>query len=339
MEILITGGAGYIGSHACVAFLEAGYDVLVLDNLSNASAESLERVHMITGKRVRFVKGDVRDLDLLRSIFTENTIDAVIHFAGLKAVGESVEQPLKYYDNNVCGSVALFGVMAEFDCKKLVFSSTATVYGDPVSVPVTESFPLSTTNPYAASKLMIEGILDDVYKADSGWSIAVLRYFNPIGAHPSGLIGENPNGVPNNLMPYISQVAVGKREKLQVFGDDYSTHDGTGVRDYIHVIDLVDGHLKALNYIEKQPGLVKVNLGTGMGYSVLDMVKAFEKASDKVVPFEVVARRHGDVAQYYADPTLAFELLGWKAELGIDEMCTDTWRWQMSNPNGYGDNE
>lgn len=333
--LLVTGGAGYIGSHTCLLLSEAGFEVLVLDNLFNSSIESLMRVEKITGKSIQFLKGDIRDRNLLRSIFAENSIEAVIHFAGLKAVGESVSQPLKYYDNNVCGSVALFEVMAEFGCKKLVFSSSATVYGDPASVPILESFPLSTTNPYGASKLMIENILCDLHKSDVDWSVAILRYFNPVGAHPSGLIGEDPNGMPNNLMPYISQVAVGKRQKLQVFGADYPTHDGTGVRDYIHVMDLAQGHLSALKYIEKQPGLVTVNLGTGNGYSVLDMVKAFEKASNRAVNYEIVNRRPGDVAQCYADPSYAFELLGWKAELGIEEMCEDTWRWQIKNPNGY----
>jgi UDP-glucose 4-epimerase len=337
--LLVTGGAGYIGSHACLILLEAGFEIVVLDNLFNSSIESLMRVEKITGKSIQFVEGDIRDRNLLRSIFTEYSIEAVIHFAGLKAVGESVIQPLKYYDNNVCGSVALFEIMKEFGCKKLVFSSSATVYGDPASVPILESFSLSTTNPYGASKLMIESILRDLHKSDVDWSVAILRYFNPVGAHPSGLIGEDPNGTPNNLMPYISQVAVGKREKLQVFGSDYPTHDGTGVRDYIHVMDLAQGHLSALKYIEKQPGLVTVNLGTGNGYSVLDMVKAFEKSSNRAVNYEVVNRRPGDVAQCYADASYAFELFGWKAELGIEEMCEDTWRWQSMNPNGYRDNE
>lgn len=337
--LLVTGGAGYIGSHACLILLEAGFEIVVLDNLFNSSIESLMRVEKITGKSIQFVEGDIRDRNLLRSIFTEYSIEAVIHFAGLKAVGESVIQPLKYYDNNVCGSVALFEIMKEFGCKKLVFSSSATVYGDPASVPILESFSLSTTNPYGASKLMIESILRDLHKSDVDWSVAILRYFNPVGAHPSGLIGEDPNGTPNNLMPYISQVAVGKREKLQVFGSDYPTHDGTGVRDYIHVMDLAQGHLSALKYIEKQPGLVTVNLGTGNGYSVLDMVKAFEKSSNRAVNYEVVNRRPGDVAQCYADASYAFELFGWKAELGIEEMSEDTWRWQSMNPNGYRDNE
>jgi UDP-glucose 4-epimerase len=339
--ILVTGGAGYIGAHTCVELLTAGYDLVVVDNFSNSSRESLKRVELIAGKSVEFIEGDIRERDLLRSVFAQFEIEAVIHFAGLKAVGESVAMPLRYYDNNVLGSVALFEVMAEFGCKRLVFSSSATVYGDPASVPIKEDFPLSTTNPYGASKLMVENILRDVSSSDSDWSIGLLRYFNPVGAHISGLIGEDPNGIPNNLMPFVSQVAVGLREKLSVFGGDYDTHDGTGVRDYIHVVDLAKGHVKALKALQKLPypkghkGLVTVNLGTGLGYSVLDMVNAFEKASGKSVPYEIVARRPGDVAQCYADPNYAFEVLGWKAELGIDRMCEDAWRWQSKNPDGY----
>ncbi len=354
--ILITGGTGYIGSHACIELLEQGYSLIVLDNLSNSSIVSLQRAAYISGVNLDsplprhlewedssflFVEGDIRDKPLLRSIFERFDIEAVIHFAGLKAVGESVEQPLMYYDNNVSGSIALFEVMAEFGCKRLVFSSSATVYGDPASVPIREDFPLSTTNPYGASKLMIENILRDVYKSDPAWSIALLRYFNPVGAHQSGLIGEDPNGIPNNLMPFISQVAVGVREKLNVFGGDYDTVDSTGVRDYIHVVDLAKGHVKALEALKKQPdpkghkGLLTVNLGTGRGYSVLEMIKSFEKASGKKIPYEIVARRPGDVAQCYADSSYAFEVLGWKAELGIEQMCQDTWRWQSMNPKGY----
>ncbi|WP_127470659.1 UDP-glucose 4-epimerase GalE [Thiomicrorhabdus aquaedulcis] len=335
--ILVTGGAGYIGSHTCIELLQAGFELVVLDNLSNSSIESLKRVKHITGREIEFIEGDVCDRVLLRSIFTRFSVDAVIHFAGLKAVGESVALPLKYYDNNVSGSVALFEVMAEFDCKHLVFSSSATVYGDPASVPIKEDFPLSTTNPYGASKLMVENILRDVFKSDPDWSIALLRYFNPVGAHESGLIGEDPNGIPNNLMPFVSQVAVGQRECLNVFGDDYDTLDGTGVRDYIHVVDLAKGHVAALRKLMQSPGLVTLNLGTGRGYSVLEMVRAFEQASDKQVAYEIVARRPGDVAQCYADPSIAFEVLGWKAELGIERMCEDAWRWQSKNPNGYGE--
>lgn len=365
--ILVTGGAGYIGSHTCVELLAAGYDLVVLDNLSNSSVESLRRVAGISGvgldldsgstslradfvghglrprndERFTFIQGDIRDRGLLQSVFERFEIEAVIHFAGLKAVGESVAMPLRYYDNNVSGSVALFEVMAEFGCKRVVFSSSATVYGDPASVPIKEDFPLSTTNPYGASKLVVENILRDVFASDSNWSIGLLRYFNPVGAHESGLIGEDPNGIPNNLMPFVSQVAVGLREKLLVFGGDYATVDGTGVRDYIHVVDLAKGHVAALRYLsppypERHKGLVTVNLGTGRGYSVLEMVKAFEKASGKAVPYEIVARRPGDVAQCYADPSYAFETLGgWKAELGLERMCEDAWRWQSMNPKGY----
>jgi len=333
--ILVTGGAGYIGSHTLVELLACGSEVLVLDNLTNASDVSLSRVEEISGKTISFIKGDVRDRTLLRELFSEYEISAVIHFAGLKAVGESVEKPLMYYDNNVSGSVVLFEVMAEFNCKRLVFSSSATVYGDPQSVPIVESFPLSATNPYGASKLMVEDICRDLYKSDASWSIALLRYFNPVGAHQSGLIGEDPNETPNNLMPYVSQVAIGKLKQLSVFGGDYPTADGTGVRDYIHVVDLAKGHVKALDKLQKSSGLVTVNLGTGQGYSVLDMIKAFEKASQKTVPYQIIARRPGDVAQCYADPNSAYQLLDWKAEYGIERMCEDTWRWQSNNPNGY----
>lgn len=335
MMILVTGGAGYIGSHTCVELLAAGYDLVVLDNLSNSSRESLKRVEQIAGKSVEFVEGDIRGRDLLRSVFERFEIEAVIHFAGLKAVGESVAMPLRYYDNNVSGSVALFEIMAEFGCKRLVFSSSATVYGDPASVPITEDFPLSTTNPYGASKLMVENILRDVFTSDADWSIGLLRYFNPVGAHVSGLIGEDPNGIPNNLMPFVSQVAVGQRERLSVFGGDYNTPDGTGVRDYIHVVDLAKGHLAALRALINQTGVLTVNLGTGRGYSVLEMVKAFESASNRPVNYQIVDRRPGDVAQCYADPGTALETLGWKAELGIERMCEDAWRWQSMNPKGY----
>lgn len=334
-KILVTGGAGYIGSHTCIELITAGYNVVVLDNLSNSSRESLFRVEKIVGQSVTFVEGDIRDKCLLAKIFTDYEIEAVIHLAGLKAVGESVLQPLRYYENNVSGSISLFKIMTEYGCKRLVFSSSATVYGNPETVPIREDFPLSTTNPYGASKLMVENILGDVDDSNEQWSIGLLRYFNPVGAHESGLIGEDPNGVPSNLMPFISQVAVGKLDKLNVFGGDYPTFDGTGVRDYIHVVDLAKGHLKALKALQEQSGLLTVNLGTGRGYTVLEMVKAFEKASGKSVPYEIVARRPGDVAQCYADPGYAYEVLGWKAELGIDRMCEDSWRWQTINPNGY----
>lgn len=333
--ILVTGGAGYIGSHTLVELLAFDKDVLVLDNLSNSSQEALHRVEKISGKSISFVEGDIRDRSLLHKLFSEYDITAVIHFAGLKAVGESVEKPLMYYDNNVSGSVVLFEVMAEFDCKKLVFSSSATVYGDPKSVPISEDFPLSSTNPYGASKLMVEGICRDLHKSNPSWSIALLRYFNPVGAHESGLIGEDPNDIPNNLMPYVSQVAIGKLKELSVFGGDYPTPDGTGVRDYIHVVDLAKGHVKALEKLQGSQGLITVNLGTGHGYSVLDMVKAFEKASQKPVPYKIVSRRPGDVAQCYADPSFAYETIGWKAEFDIEKMCVDAWRWQSNNPNGY----
>lgn len=334
MKCLVTGGAGYIGSHTCVELLAAGYELVVLDNLSNASHEALKRVEKITGKTITFIEGDIRSAEDLERAFALGNIQAVIHFAGLKAVGESVAEPVRYYDNNVVGTVRLLEAMEKHDCRRLVFSSSATVYGDPASVPIQEHFPLSATNPYGRSKLIIEDILRDLYQADSRWSIALLRYFNPVGAHASGLIGEDPQGIPNNLMPYIAQVAVGKRKQLSVFGGDYPTTDGTGVRDYIHVVDLALGHLKALEALT-QPRLLTVNLGTGVGYSVLEMVKAFEKASQRAVPYEIVERRAGDVAQCYADPSLAKELLGWSATLGLAEMCEDAWRWQHNNPSGY----
>jgi len=336
MKVLVTGGAGYIGSHTCVLLLEAGYDVVVFDNFSNASKESIARVEALTGKKIILVKGDIRDKAALESVFSNHTIDAVIHFAGLKAVGESVQKPLYYYENNVCGTVTLCEVMAAHGCKSIVFSSSATVYGDPHTTPIKEDFPLSATNPYGRSKLMIEEMLQDLYISDNEWKIVLLRYFNPVGAHESGEIGEDPNGIPNNLMPFIAQTAVGKREKLSVFGNDYDTHDGTGVRDYIHVVDLAEGHLKALEKIEGIDGVLAVNLGTGKGYSVLDMVKAFEEVSGVKVPYEITPRRSGDVAKCYADPSYAKEVLGWEAKRGIEEMCEDTWRWQSKNPDGYG---
>lgn len=335
MKCLVTGGAGYIGSHTCVELLAAGYELVVLDNLSNASREALRRVESITGKKITFIEGDIRSSKDLERAFLAEKIEAVIHFAGLKAVGESVAEPVKYYDNNVVGTIRLLEVMEQHQCRRLVFSSSATVYGDPASVPILEHFPLQATNPYGRSKLMIEDLLRDLYQSDTRWSIALLRYFNPVGAHKSGLLGEDPQGVPNNLMPYIAQVAVGKRERLSVFGGDYLTPDGTGVRDYIHVVDLARGHLKALEALSS-PSLLTVNLGTGIGYSVLDMVKAFEEASGRSIPYEIVERRAGDVAQCYADPLLAQQLLGWKATLGLQEMCEDTWRWQSHNPKGYG---
>ena len=335
MKVLVTGGAGYIGSHTCVLLLEAGYEVVVLDNFSNASRESIRRVEEITGKQVVLVEGDIRNRYDLESVFDSHTIDAVVHFAGLKAVGESVEQPLCYYENNVCGTVQLCEVMGEYGCKQIVFSSSATVYGDPHTTPIKEDFPLSATNPYGRSKLIIEEILRDLYVSDNSWKIVLLRYFNPVGAHASGMIGEDPNGIPNNLMPFIAQTAVGRRERLSVFGNDYDTPDGTGVRDYIHVVDLAEGHLKALEKIGEVEGVLAVNLGTGKGYSVLDMVKAFEKASGKEVPYEIAPRRSGDIAKCYADPSYAKEVLGWEAKKGIEEMCEDTWRWQSMNPNGY----
>ena len=335
MAILVTGGAGYIGSHTCVELLEAGYDIVVFDNLSNSKTESLKRVKEITGKDFTFVEGDILDKVALERAFKENSIESVIHFAGLKAVGESVEKPLYYYHNNVTGTVNLCEVMAKFGVKNLVFSSSATVYGMPDSVPISEESPLSATNPYGRSKLMIEDILRDLYVSDSEWSISLLRYFNPIGAHESGRIGEDPNGIPNNLMPFITQVAVGKLPQLQVFGDDYDTVDGTGVRDYIHVVDLAKGHLKALEKVAGTTGVAAYNLGTGKGYSVLEMVKAFEEASGCDVPYRVVARRPGDIAECYADPKKSMEELGWTAEKGLAEMCRDSWKWQKNNPNGY----
>ena len=327
-KILITGGAGYIGSHTCVELLAAGYDLVVIDNFSNSKPDTLRRVEQLSGRTITTLEVDIRDRGALRDVFRHHTIDAVIHFAGLKAVGESVAQPLRYYDNNISGSVALFEVMAESGVKTLVFSSSATVYGDPHSVPIREDFPLSATNPYGRSKLVLEEILRDLSRSDETWHVALLRYFNPVGAHESGIIGEDPNGIPNNLMPYITQVAIGKLPQLSVYGDDYPTPDGTGVRDYIHVVDLARGHLAALRALHDKPGVMTVNLGTGQGYSVLDVVRAFEKASGRPVPYRIVDRRPGDVAQCYADPSLARELLGWQAEMDLDAMCRDSWRWQ-----------
>jgi UDP-glucose 4-epimerase len=333
--ILLTGGAGYIGSHACVALLDAGHKVVVLDNLSNSSPTALDRVALICGKSPDFVEGDVRDPELLDRLFAERPIRAVMHFAGLKAVGESVEKPLEYYDNNVRGTLELLAAMRRAGVRTIVFSSSATVYGDPASVPIREDFPRSATNPYGRSKLMIEDILADLHRAEPGWNIARLRYFNPVGAHETGLIGEDPQGIPNNLMPFVAQVAIGRRERLAVFGNDYPTPDGTGVRDYIHVMDLAEGHVAALDWLRREGGMLTVNLGTGQGYSVLDMVRAFERASGRAVPYEIVGRRPGDIAACWADPSLARRLLGWEAKRGIDAMCTDAWRWQTMNPEGY----
>lgn len=337
MNILVTGGAGYIGSHTVLLLLEAGHQIMVIDNLSNASVTSLERVKNITGKNnLEFIELDIRDADGLDKLFSENNFDAVIHFAGLKAVGESVEKPLEYYDNNVGGTAILCHAMKKANVKTLVFSSSATVYGDPSSVPITEDFPTgSTTNPYGTSKLMIEHMLADLAKSDHEWNIARLRYFNPVGAHESGLIGEDPTGIPNNLMPYVTQVASGKLKELSVFGNDYDTPDGTGVRDYIHVLDLAAGHLKALDKLNENPGLVTYNLGTGIGYSVLDVIKAFENENNLEIPHRIAPRRDGDIASCYADSTLAKKELSWQASRNINDMVRDAWNWQSKNPNGY----
>ena len=335
MSILVTGGAGYIGSHTCVEMLNAGYDVIVIDNLDNSSSESLKRVEKITGKTVKFYEKDVRDREALREIFTDNKIEAVIHFAGLKAVGESVREPIMYYTNNLESTLTLIEVMTEFNVKKIVFSSSATVYGVAKEMPLKEGMPIGAINPYGRTKLFIEEILRDLYVSDNGWSIALLRYFNPIGAHKSGTIGEDPKGIPNNLMPYISQVAVGKLEKLHVFGNDYNTVDGTGVRDYIHVVDLAIGHVKAVDWALQNLGCEEINLGTGNGISVLQLRDAFVKASGVDVPYVIDPRRPGDPDEVYADASKALNLLGWKAQRGVEEMCEDTWRWQSNNPNGY----
>lgn len=336
MTVLVTGGAGYIGSHTCLELLNTEQDVLVLDNLANSSRESLNRVEKLTGKKITFVEGDIRDRALLAKLFSEHKIESVVHFAGLKAVGESTEIPLDYYENNVGGTVTLLQEMQKANVFRFVFSSSATVYGDPHTVPIVESFPLKVTNPYGRTKLMVEDICRDLASSDSRWQIALLRYFNPAGAHPSGEIGEQPNGIPNNLVPFITQVAIGQREQLSVFGDDYDTPDGTGVRDYLHVVDLALGHLKALERIKTQEGCVAYNLGTGQGYSVLEMVKAFERASGKSIAYQVTPRRPGDIACCYADPSFAEQELGWKAAKSLDEMMADSWRWQSQNPNGFG---
>jgi len=337
MHILVTGGAGYIGSHTCLTLLECGYRVTVVDNLSNSSRESLRRVEKLTGKQLIFLEVDLLDRSGLTQVFAgcSEQFDAVIHFAGKKAVGESVEQPLLYYHNNITGTINLCQTMAAFGVKNIIFSSSATVYGDPATVPITEEFPLSCTNPYGRTKLMTEEILRDVQRADGAWNVCLLRYFNPVGAHKSGRIGENPNGIPNNLMPYITQVAVGKLAELSVFGNDYSTQDGTGVRDYIHVVDLAEGHVKALDKLLQRPGVVVYNLGTGHGYSVLEMVRAFAEACGREIPYRIVGRRLGDIAACYADPTKAQRELGWQARFGLKEMCLDSWRWQNNNPHGY----
>ncbi|MBY7973578.1 UDP-glucose 4-epimerase GalE [Vibrio fluvialis] len=335
MNVLVTGGMGYIGSHTCIQMIAAGMTPVILDNLYNSKSTVLARIEKVSGVRPQFIEGDIRDKALLIAVMQRHQIQSVIHFAGLKAVGESVQKPLEYYDNNVNGTLVLVDAMREAGVKSLVFSSSATVYGDPASVPITEDFPTSATNPYGRSKLMVEECLTDFQKANPDWSITLLRYFNPVGSHPSGELGEDPQGIPNNLMPFISQVAVGRREFLSVFGSDYPTKDGTGVRDYIHVMDLADGHIAALKKVGEKAGLHVYNLGTGNGYSVLEMVKAFEAASDKAVPYQLVERRPGDIAECWADPAKAQQELGWKATRTLEEMTQDTWRWQSKNPQGY----
>lgn len=337
MNVLVTGGAGYIGSHTSVELLNAGHSVVCVDNLVNSKVEAVKRVEKITGKSIKFYEGDIRDRKILDKIFEENKIDSVINFAGLKAVGESCAKPLEYYENNIEGLLILLFAMRDHGVKNLVFSSSATVYGKPKSVPIREDFPLSTSNPYGSTKLFIEYMLKDLYKADPSFNIAILRYFNPVGAHESGLIGEDPKGIPNNLCPYITQVAVGKRKELGVFGNDYNTPDGTGVRDYIHVVDLAKGHVLAVNKLAENPGLLIVNLGTGHGYSVLDMVKAFEKVTGKPIPYKIMPRRPGDIDECYADPSYAEKILGFKAQKSLEDMCRDAMRWQTMNPDGYGD--
>jgi len=335
MKVLVTGGAGYIGSHTCLELLGAGHDVVVVDNLSNSKPLALGRVQALAGRPLRFVEADLRDGVALEGLFSSEPFHAVIHFAGLKAVGESTERPLDYYDNNVGGTMTLCRAMAAAGVKTIVFSSSATVYGDPTSVPIREEAPLSATNPYGRSKLIVEDILRDLHRADPSWSIALLRYFNPVGAHPSGQIGEDPNGIPNNLMPYVTQVAIGRLPELRVFGGDWPTPDGTGVRDYIHVVDLARGHLAALDHLGREPGLLTCNLGTGRGYSVLDVIHAFERICGRTLPYQIVERRPGDIATCYADPTLARDCLGWQAERDLDAMVTDAWAWQQANPNGF----
>ena len=336
-QILVTGGAGYIGSHTCIELLNEGYEVVIIDNFYNSSKKVLTRIEELSGKKFKFYEGDIRDKEILRKIFNENDIYGVIHFAGLKAVGESVEKPIEYYDNNINGTLKLIEVMREFNVKNIIFSSSATVYGKPKTVPINEEFPLSVTNPYGRTKLFLEEIFRDLYISDNNWNIVLLRYFNPIGAHKSGKIGENPNGIPNNLIPYITQVAVGKLEYVRVFGDDYETKDGTGVRDYIHVLDLALGHIKAIEKFEDSKDVRIYNLGTGEGYSVLDMIKNFEEVIGKKIKYVVTPRRSGDIAECYADSSKAKNELGWEAKYGIREMCEDSWRWQVNNPNGYED--
>jgi UDP-glucose 4-epimerase len=337
MAILVTGGAGYIGSHTCVELLNAGYEIIVIDNLINSSIKALERVEEITGKKLTFYNVDLLDRPALENIFDKESIESVIHFAGLKAVGESVSMPLEYYYNNITGTLILCDVMRKHGVKDIVYSSSATVYGKPKAVPVKEDFPLSATNPYGRTKLIIEYLLEDLYVSDNSWNIIMLRYFNPIGAHKSGKIGEDPRNIPNNLIPYITQVAIGKLEHLGVFGDDYDTPDGTGIRDYIHVTDLATGHIKALEKLKEKPGILAYNLGTGKGHSVLQMVKNFEKVSGRPIKYKILPRRPGDIATCYADPTKAKLELGWEAKRDITEMCEDSWRWQEKNPNGYDD--
>lgn len=338
MKILVTGGAGYIGSHTCVELLNEGYEVVIVDNLYNASEKAVQRVQEITGKELTFYNSDIRDYNAMSSIFSKEKPDAVIHFAGLKAVGESVSKPLEYYENNIGGTLNLCKAMRENGCKNIIFSSSATVYGDPAFIPITEECPKGVcTNPYGWTKHMLEQILTDFHTADQEWNVILLRYFNPIGAHKSGLIGEDPKGIPNNLLPYVAQVAIGKLECVGVFGNDYDTPDGTGVRDYIHVVDLARGHVKAINKLMEHPGVKIYNLGTGKGYSVLDVIKAFGKACGKEIPYQIKARRPGDIATCYSDASLAKKELGWEAQYGIEEMCADSWRWQKNNPNGYED--
>jgi UDP-glucose 4-epimerase len=337
MTVLVTGGAGYIGSHTCIELLEAGHNVVIVDNLCNSNKIVVDRIEELSGKKPVFYEFDVTNVEKMETVFREQKIDSIIHFAALKAVGESVKKPIEYYSNNLISTLVLFDLMKAFNVKNFVFSSSATVYGEPETCPILEDFPLSVTNPYGRTKLIIEEMLTDIYKSDHSFNIALLRYFNPVGAHKSGRIGEEPNGIPNNLMPYITKVAIGTLQELSVFGRDYPTHDGTGVRDYIHVLDLASGHVKALEKLKENPGLVIYNLGTGNGYSVIDLVKAFSEASGKDIPYKITDRRDGDVAICYADSSKAYKELGWKAKYELDEMCQDSWRWQKMNPNGYED--
>lgn len=337
MTVLVTGGAGYIGSHTCIELLEAGHNVVIVDNLCNSNKIVVDRIEELSGKKPVFYEYDVTNVEEMETVFREQKIDSIIHFAALKAVGESVKKPIEYYSNNLISTLVLFDLMKAFNVKNFVFSSSATVYGEPETCPILEDFPLSVTNPYGRTKLIIEEMLTDIYKSDHSFNIALLRYFNPVGAHKSGRIGEEPNGIPNNLMPYITKVAIGTLKELSVFGGDYPTHDGTGVRDYIHVLDLASGHVKALEKLKENPGLVTYNLGTGKGYSVIDLVKAFSEASGKDIPYKITDRREGDVAICYADSSKAYKEFGWKAKYKIDEMCQDSWRWQKMNPNGYED--